>query len=153
MAFFFLFLIFDLAEWLHTPALSIVHAKSIRALICDIECHNLHLHASIDPGSQGNSWLCPLYPADADLTTCSSDLKNFCSYLKNYYFFLDHTAWGILVLWPGIELIPPAAEGQIFNHWTAREVPSGSTFNQHLGLFTRSFLDWELIICASLGSH
>ena len=83
----FFFLIFDLAEWLHTPALSIVHAKSIRALICDIECHNFHLHASIDPGSQGNSWLCPSYPADADLTTCSSDLKNFCIYLKNYFFF------------------------------------------------------------------
>ena len=107
---------------------------------------------SIDPGSQGNSWLCPWYPADADLTTCSSDLKNFCIYFK-FFFFWTTQHEGSYFPDQGLNSYAPAAEGQILNHWTAREVPSGSTFNQHLGLFTRSFLDWEFVICASLGSH
>ena len=33
-----------------------------------------------------------------------------------------HMAYRILVPWPGIELMPPAMEEQILNHWTTREV-------------------------------
>ena len=37
-------------------------------------------------------------------------------------------AWGILVSWPEIELIPPAVEVQIPNYWTTREVPVITTW-------------------------
>ena len=30
---------------------------------------------------------------------------------------------GILIPRPGVEPIPPAVQGQSFNHWTTREVP------------------------------
>ena len=33
------------------------------------------------------------------------------------------SAWGILVLGPGIKPVPPAVEAWSLNHWTAREVP------------------------------
>ena len=36
--------------------------------------------------------------------------------------FFGPKACGILALQPGIELGPPALEGEV-NHWTAREVP------------------------------
>ena len=50
-----------------------------------------------------------------------------------YYFFLSffwphHTACGTLVPRPGIEPVPPAAEAQSLNHWTAREVRVRSYF-------------------------
>ena len=41
-----------------------------------------------------------------------------------FFFFLPHpAACRILVLWPGIELCPPAVEAQSPNRWTAREFP------------------------------
>ena len=37
--------------------------------------------------------------------------------------WLQHTGWGILVSWPGIEPLPPAVATQSLNHWTTGEVP------------------------------
>ena len=44
----------------------------------------------------------------------------------SFFLFLaePYAACGILVPQPGIEPMPPAMEGWILNHWTAREVPS-----------------------------
>ena len=39
------------------------------------------------------------------------------------FIFFDSTACAILVLQPGIELVPPTVEAQSLNYWTAREVP------------------------------
>ena len=43
-----------------------------------------------------------------------------------FTFWLHHAAFGILVLQPEIEPVPPAVEAQSLNHWTAREVPLGN---------------------------
>ena len=40
-----------------------------------------------------------------------------------YYFWPHHTAYGILVSWPGIKPVPPALEAQSPSHWTTKEVP------------------------------
>ena len=40
-----------------------------------------------------------------------------------------HTAYGILVPWPGFEPVPPTVEAQSLNHWTTREVPHSNYFN------------------------
>ena len=42
------------------------------------------------------------------------------------YFWPPYMACGILVLWPGMELVPPAMEVLILNHWTSREIPNCS---------------------------
>ena len=39
------------------------------------------------------------------------------------HFFFCPIACEILVPWPGIEAVPPAAEARSGNHWTTREVP------------------------------
>ena len=39
------------------------------------------------------------------------------------FFFCGHTT-SILVPWPEMESVPPAMQVEIFNHWTAREVPA-----------------------------
>ena len=39
-------------------------------------------------------------------------------------FWQHRKACGILVPQPGMEPVPPAAEAQSPNHWTAREVPT-----------------------------
>ena len=49
------------------------------------------------------------------------------------FFWLRHVACGILVPQPGIEPVPPAAEAQSPNRWTAREVP-------HLIFLTLKFI-------------
>jgi len=41
----------------------------------------------------------------------------------HFTFWLCHAACGILVPWPGIELMPPSVEVWCLNHWTTREVP------------------------------
>ena len=41
----------------------------------------------------------------------------------DFFFFFDSTVCAILVLQPGIELVPPTVEAQSLNYWTAREVP------------------------------
>ena len=45
--------------------------------------------------------------------------------LKNilFFFFLNPTAWGILVPWLGVEPVSPGVEVVSLKHWTAREVP------------------------------
>ena len=43
-----------------------------------------------------------------------------------FFFWRRHMAWGILVLWPGIELRPPALGMQSLSPWTTREVPTQS---------------------------
>ena len=55
----------------------------------------------------------------------SNDLEdiNAKQYSPPPPFWLCHPACGILVLWPGIEPMPPAMEVWSLNHWTAREVP------------------------------
>ena len=42
------------------------------------------------------------------------------------FWFFGREAHGILAPRPGIEPAPSALEGEVFNHWTAREVPTGS---------------------------
>ena len=37
-------------------------------------------------------------------------------------------AYGILVLQPGFEPVPPAVEAQSLNHWTTREVSNANSF-------------------------
>ena len=39
------------------------------------------------------------------------------------FWFFGHKACGILAPQPEIEPTPSALEGEVFNHWTAREVP------------------------------
>ena len=43
---------------------------------------------------------------------------------------VHHLACRSLVPWAGIEPSPPAVEAQSPNHWTTREVPTGSCFRQ-----------------------
>jgi len=45
-------------------------------------------------------------------------------YPPPFFFWLHHVAWGILVPWLGIKLLPPTVEAQSLACWTAREVPS-----------------------------
>ena len=40
-----------------------------------------------------------------------------------FFFWPCHTACGILVPWPGIEIMPLAVKAQSPNQWTVREVP------------------------------
>ena len=49
-----------------------------------------------------------------------------------FFFWLDHAACGILVLWPGILPVPPAVEAWSLNHWTAREIPTWSLLTHSL---------------------
>ena len=42
-----------------------------------------------------------------------------------------NTAGGLLVPWPGIELLLPALEAQSLTYWTAREVPSASILTSY----------------------
>ena len=48
-------------------------------------------------------------------------------HLGFYFIFLKiwlcHAACGTLVLQPGIELVAPALEAGVLNHWTTEEVP------------------------------
>ena len=39
------------------------------------------------------------------------------------FWYFGHKACGILAPQPGIEPTPSALEGEVFNHWTTREVP------------------------------
>ena len=41
-----------------------------------------------------------------------------------FFFWPHHKASMILVPWPEIDLVPPAIQVEILNHWTAREVPA-----------------------------
>ena len=41
-----------------------------------------------------------------------------------FFFWPHHKASRILVPWPEIDLVPPAMQVKILNHWTAREVPA-----------------------------
>ena len=45
-----------------------------------------------------------------------------------FLFWPCHTTCGVLVSQPGIEPMPPAVEAQSLNHWTAREVPTVTSF-------------------------
>ena len=45
------------------------------------------------------------------------------------FFWLHHTACGILVPQPGIEPVPPPVGAWSPNHWTAREFPPPSFFD------------------------
>ena len=40
------------------------------------------------------------------------------------FWFFGCEACGILAPWPGIEPTPPALEGEVYNHWTTRVVPT-----------------------------
>ena len=42
--------------------------------------------------------------------------------IQTWFFWLHHTACGILVPHLGIEPMPPAVEAWSLNHWTNREV-------------------------------
>ena len=51
-------------------------------------------------------------------------LLNLLQYCFCFMFwFLGHKAYGFLAPRTGIEPAPPALEGKVLNHWTAREVP------------------------------
>ena len=49
-------------------------------------------------------------------------LGGFLTNVLCFVFWLHCMACGILIPHPGIELMPPAAEAQGLNHWTAREI-------------------------------
>ena len=89
---------------------------------------------SIDPGSQGNSWLCPWYPADADLTTCSSDLKNFCIYFKFFFFFGPHSMRDLISLTRDWTHMPLQQKGRFST--------TGPPGKSHLDLLLTSILDY-----------
>ena len=58
-----------------------------------------------------------------------SSVSPLRSFLKKFFnLWQCHTAYGILVLWPGIDSVPPAVEAQSLNHWTTREVPQLRSF-------------------------
>ena len=59
--------------------------------------------------------------------------------------WLCRLGWGNLVLWAGVETVPPAVEAQSFNHWTDREVLSF--------LFLAKLLCLELLLLLSRFSH
>ena len=52
-------------------------------------------------------------------------IAELCICFSNLFYFFGHTTRHEGILFPrlGIELMPPAMEAQILNHWTAREVP------------------------------
>ena len=63
---------------------------------------------------------------------------NLNFFIKNFFlsFFLSlcHMACGILVLWAGMEPVPPAMEAQSLNHWPAREVWIGCRVERKGGI-------------------
>ena len=66
---------------------------------------------------------------DRKLREISQTRKDkYCIYDSTYFFnffffFFGSGVCRILVPWPGIKPVPPAAEAWSLNHWTAREVP------------------------------
>ena len=62
--------------------------------------------------------------AELEETKYRSDLTGKWESLLHFFFFfwLHHTACGILVPQLEIEPTPPALEGWSLNHWTIREV-------------------------------
>ena len=72
----------------------------------------------------------PPHSPDLDQTpyhSLSSQLALSCSItLTNsiffFFFWLHHTAYGVLVHQPGTEPVLPAVEVRSLNHWTAKEV-------------------------------
>ena len=148
------FFFFDLVEWSVTPALSRVCAKSIGAIICSIECHNLSIY--LLPCSISGEFLAlSLLPCiDASFTTCSSDLKSIWVY---FFFFWPHPLqekFSDL----GIEPSPQQwSKPQQWQCWILNPMswqgPAESTFNQHLRLSTHWVLDWKLAIYVSTKPH
>ena len=58
-----------------------------------------------------------------------SSVSSLRSFFKKFWIFGRATQhMGSLVLWPGIEPVPPAVEAQSLNHWTIREVPQLRSF-------------------------
>ena len=43
-----------------------------------------------------------------------------CLHLLFFFFFLCYILCRILILWPGVEVVPPAWEAQRHNHWASR---------------------------------
>ena len=48
--------------------------------------------------------------------------------------FFGRKARGILAPRPGIEPAPPSLEGEVLNHWTAREAPKLTFFKKSIYL-------------------
>ena len=62
-------------------------------------------------------------------------------------FWLRLSVCGILVPQPEIEPVPPVAEAQSLNHWTAREVPTQSLFSaRRKELSTRNLISGEITL-------
>ena len=57
---------------------------------------------------------------------------DYLSYFFCFAFWSCCPSCGILVPWPGIELMPPPLEAQTLNYWTTREVPTLSHFDARM---------------------
>ena len=66
-----------------------------------------------------------------------------------FFFWLCHTACGILVHRPGIEPVPLAVEAWCLNHWTTREVPILPSFLKDTFTGYR-ILGWQYFSFSSL---
>ena len=67
------------------------------------------------------------------------------------YFWPPYMAYGILVLWPGMELLSLAVEVPIPNHWTTQEIPNFSFWlDLYLKVASHQAISWKaffFIIC------
>ena len=54
--------------------------------------------------------------------TCAKT-SHLVGFLSFFFSWPHHTAYGIVVPWPGIEPTPPAVEAWSLNQWAAREAP------------------------------
>ena len=95
---------------------------------------------------QGDRWLIPEKPQTPQRVSAKRFyFILFFIFLKNFFLMwpflksllnlpqhclcsmrcsLGHEACGILAPRPGVEPSPPALEGEVLNHWTARKVPA-----------------------------
>ena len=62
-----------------------------------------------------------------------------------FFFFWPCLAHGIIVPRPGIEPASPALKAQSLNHWTAREVPSLTSWFQWC--YWEAWNYWFLVLC------
>ena len=71
------------------------------------------------------------------------DFLNLLNLKYDFYcmfWFFGHEACGIMVPQPGIEPVPPALGGKVFNHGTVREVPKVTGFSTNKAVTKRKTL-------------
>ena len=70
----------------------------------------------------GQDWQFEVNFMSPSLRTSSVSVTKH-SFFLSFFFWLRHTACGILFPRPGIEPVSPSMEARSLNHWIAREVP------------------------------